>query len=258
MDVCHVGGVRDCRKWRIRNTPKVRWSRIVLSGVSLAHAVIEECHGSKRSTCIGRGISCICCHLYCYLYLVAISMSGNVPRRRRGQSLLLTPVSDSGEATETTSTVSLRAAANAKKQSRTRENQSQGSSFSVPRSTSSPLIYQRTRAPSGSSSSDILALPRSHSNLVQLQHHFRLLPSQIQPRQPLVQPAFSISGPYSGSDADDDDYDQEEGPPQLLVRRTTSQTRIASPLVPLSMTHRRAPAEPEDDPVSMPTQKFCL
>jgi len=203
--------------------------------------------------CAGLGIAACTVTFICS----RLAMANNVPRRRRGHSLFFTPVSDSGEATETASSVSLRAAGSMKKQARMREGQNQsqaGGSSGFYRSSSSPLIYQRQRAPSYSSTSDVVALPRSHSN-----HHFR---PQLQP-QPLSESIFRTPAPYSGSDADEDEQEDEIGDDDLdsplLLRRTASQSRAAaSPIVPLTggMARRRVPAEPEDDPVCKPSFSF--
>jgi hypothetical protein len=172
-------------------------------------------------------------------------MASNVPRRRRGQSLFFTPVPDSGEATETASSVSLRAAGNMKKQARAREGQSQsqagssggGGSSNFHRSSSSPLISQAQRGPSWSSAGEVLALPRSHSNL-----YFR---PQLLP-QPLSESIFADEVDQ------EDDIDDDELDPPLLLRRTASQSRAAaSSIVPLTggMARRRVPAELGEDPV---------
>lgn len=179
-------------------------------------------------------------------FTLTAAMASNVPRRRRGHSLFFTPVSDSGEATETASSASLRAAGNVKKPTRARERESQGQagsssgsgSSSFHRSSSSPLIYEPQR-PSWSSAREVLALPRSHSNL-----HFR---PQLLP-QPLSKSIFADDDEHIN---DVDNNDDELDPP-LLLRRTASQSRAAaSSIVPLTggMARRRVPAELEEDPV---------
>ncbi|CAG8569435.1 4693_t:CDS:2 [Acaulospora colombiana] len=209
-------------------------------------------------------------------------MAVNVQRRHRGHSLFFTPLS---EATEP-SISNTRPAA--RRQTRTNDpnNDNFGSnppSGRIPRSSSSPLLYQVPAHSSGSlrgyptheqqtTKHPPLTNSRSHSNLPRVRSGSQPLhPFYSQPPpspQSLIQPKFGNSSQYSGSDAEDDEDNTEGELLSLRNRRGKASTRkTSSPLVSSTSVHtsgmvrRRTVAEPqEEEPheMHMDKQSFSI
>jgi hypothetical protein len=211
--------------------------------------------------------------------LFVIQMAVNIQRRHRGQSLFFTPLS---EAPEPHTNVTRQAV---RRQTKTNDqhNDNLGSnpaSGRIPRSSSSPLLYQVSAHSSGSfrghpsheqqtTNHPPLANSRSHSHLRRVRsgsqplHPFYSQPPP--PSQSLIQPKFGNSSQYSGSDAEEDEDNTEGELLSLRNRRGKASTRRTSTPVILSssvhtsgMVRRRTVAEAQgEEPVSV-TNPLCL
>ena len=196
-----------------------------------------------------------------------LNMAGNVKdKRRRGDSLFFTPVSPT-EYTETSTNARSPTRRKAKVQNSSGDRERIGSTTGILRSSSSPLLYHGEQVTfnrmqplsainqqfQGSSRTAVYPSPfTSHSehprSSSQQQLHSAFYHSPSQPG-PGSQHSFANSqshyypttGPYSGSDADEDDNERLEDRP-LLVRTRSGSGNItsrrvynnSSPILPFS------------------------
>ncbi|KAG8785504.1 hypothetical protein FRC15_001243 [Serendipita sp. 397] len=181
-------------------------------------------------------------------------MAVHLERRRREQGLFFTPVVESianGSAPSSSLRSPTRRRAGTSEYDTARE--AANAEQRIPRSSSSPLIYQVPAQVSALSSSRI---NHSRGNPVlrssKSQSHLPRSRSQ-QLHQPPHQPLFTSPSPYSGSDADEDD---EEDSRPLLVRRSSdfSSHRSITPVAALSsltptrtMVGRKVATDPPDE-----------